>query len=213
MISGPRVIVQVDTVEVAKDLSVWFFALDEDRVFCICDHVPPSALGQRVLTPEEVAVLRFEFEMRAYALFLLKAPTLVDVTFYMSLQWPRYFGFSSEIPPGFVTSIWQSMKRAHSRMCICRGQDYNSSLDCYPSHREFLPLLHRLPPGLAMYEQIARVMFKHWFELIDVCPITFHYPEFKEGRLFLDTFVLKASLPWRGNMFRLIIIFFLFLKA
>lgn len=204
MSSSTRCIVKVTTVELARAICIKYFALNEDRIFCVCHSKFAAAAGLQVLTSDEVAMLRLEFEMRAFGALCGHHVTGGEVFQYLSVQLPRYFGLpvSFKLKTRFLRAIANAVIESSFR-----GYIFADDSGCYPHciHRWF-------ENGSMVAEEISKIMYTHWFDLFDVCSIPFNHPDLK-GRL--PNLVLpipswqKLSKFLRAHIFCYVLLFFL----
>lgn len=199
MSTSPRFVVRVKTVQLAKAIGSKFFGFDDDRFFCICSAVPTSITDYHVLSSHEVLALRLEFEMRAFGVLCGPDVRGRDVAEYLFNQSERYFGFPSSDSEKFPHSFFAALALSVTRASL-RGYIFADSSGGYPH------CIHRLfEPNDILFEEIAKIMYLHWFDLMDICSVPFQYPELKgcSPNLVLPSF----AGPIRGELFYFTYIF------
>lgn len=205
MSTSPRFIVRVKTVQLARAIGSKFFGFDDDRFFCVCSVVPTSVTDYHILSSDEVIALRLEFEMRAFSVLCGPDVRGRDVATYLYNQSERYFGFSSsdynKFPYSFLAALAYSVTRAS-----LRGYIFADSSGCYPH------CIHRLfEPNSILFEEIAKMMYLHWFELMDICSVPFQYPELKGCS---SNFILPSAVgPFRRELLYFMIVLILLLHS
>jgi len=155
-----------------------FFGFDEDRFFCVCDSLPSDDTDYYVLSSDEVTALRLEFEMRAYGVLCGPDFNFEDAVIHLTRQSERYFGFRefNRFSESLANALVLSMARAADR-----GYIFANYLGCHPHN--FLRLYES---NAMLYEEIAKLMYFYWFDLIDICPIPFQYPDLQDHLPALD---------------------------
>lgn len=199
-------LIMVDTIAKANELNVPFFAMDSDRVFCLTEFPNPAngwdnsffllcgvddSTGRRPLCEHEVDVLRFECEMRAYAVLSSETLSLDVLDSWISLTWSRYFG-TGHIPSDFTQSIFPSVERAKERglIYICSSQltfvDPKSLIN-WPIHH--------------LFDIVAEIMLHDWYNMPQICSIPFVYPNLLTNMRKVGN---QIGYPWitRGSFLR-----------
>lgn len=146
-----------------------------------------SALDQRRLPSDRLALQRFEFELRVIALLVGPLYCLLDAVRSIARVWPRYFG-RAPLPRGYGTKIFPKLLEVAKQRRLFRDYSHEYARDCHYSMAD-----------LALYELVAMIMYKEWFHLRRMCPVPFEYPDLVRTRLPPGGAQYRARYPFQSK--------------
>ena len=120
-----------------------------------------SALDQRRLPSDQLALQRFEFELRVIALLVGPLYCLLDAVRSIARIWPRYFG-RAPLPRGYGTKMFPKLLEAAKQRRL------------FPTYsHEYARDFHCSMADLALYGLVAMIMYKEWFYITADVPRAF----------------------------------------
>ena len=138
---------------------------------------------------DELALGRFEYELKVIALLVGPRYRLLDAVRSIYRLWLRYFN-KSPIPRGYGSRIYPSLREVARS-----GQIYNDQPEKYVRDVKYDM------SDQALYELVAMIMYEEWYRLMPVCPVPFEYPEIARDRPPPGDYHYTARFPFQCESF------------